>query len=180
MLMEAILQLNGGNLGLVSLLRVYWLDVLLGSPEFYGDKVLSYESITYFTFRFTLFWRSWRCIGFAISALIYIAVCFYTAYSVSCQRAALLMQAALTISKRHCLGFLVCLSGLELRQKCYVYLIPLEKIPLLHFEECMKRHQRVHVKGDFSSKFIFFFRLVWFKMTYKQPLVFCPECFWLH
>lgn len=50
------------------------------------------------------------------------------------------MQAALTVSKRHCLVFLVCLSCPELRQKCYVYLIPLAKIHLLHFEECMKRH----------------------------------------
>lgn len=44
----------------------------------------------------------------------------------------------------------------------------------------MKKHKHVHVKGDFSGEWIIIFRLVWFKMTYKQPLAFCPECFWLH
>lgn len=28
----------------------------------------------------------------------------------------------------------------------------------------------------FSDKYLFL-RVVWFKLTYKQPLVFCPECF---
>lgn len=138
-LTEAILQLNGGNLGPVSLLCAYWLALLLGSPKCCWDKVLSYGSIYVFhILLYSVYWRSWRCIGFALSALVYIAVCFYTAYSVFYQRAALLMQAALTISKRHCLSFLVCLSGLELRQKFYDYLIPLEKIPLLYFEEWWK------------------------------------------
>lgn len=65
--------------------------------------------------------------------------------------------------------------------KNVVYSIPLEnrKSPRLHFKESMKKHKGVHVNGDFSSKWIIIFRLVWFKMSYKQPLAFCPECFWL-
>lgn len=50
------------------------------------------------------------------------------------------MQAALTISKRHCLCFLLWLSALELRQSCLVYLMPLKKClhcTLRNVWECM-------------------------------------------
>lgn len=47
-------------------------------------------------------------------------VCFYAAHSVVCPRAALLLQAALTMSIRHYLGFLVWLewSGAEAKMLC--------------------------------------------------------------